>query len=94
MTHQEFLFKAKMDEWRQQQAYNNDFAGLGMGGIFGSARQCGKTAMGEQFVRMAQERARAAPAQQKPKPDASVIHLTKQPDGSYSVPLTLTQEVP
>ena len=31
MTHQEFSFKAKMDEWRQQQAYNNNFAGLGIG---------------------------------------------------------------
>ena len=37
---------------------------------------------------------RCAQTQPKPKAHDSVVHLTKQPDGSYAVPLTLTQEVP
>lgn len=79
MTVQEFLLKQKMAQAQQQQAYANTFAG-GLGGwMFGSF----SSQMGNPFTRAQQ-------AQPKPKDDASVIQMTKQPDGSYSVPLSLT----
>ena len=96
MTAHEILMKQRMAEAQmsrlQQQAYNNPFYGA-FGGLGGQAAGFQQSAFSAEHLRQARQKMEETLRQPKPKAHDSVIQLTKQPDGSFSVPLTLTQEV-